>query len=874
MLIGRKERILHRIPLTVQMVLVTIVVGTVVWFASDYFATKIFRTTLENHLIKLMGIEAVEQRSAFDNYVKAYSHASKLFAHYDRFIDYVERAGWSAEGPEVKYYRKLPTWLPKSSILRLVVQVRYALLLDGSGRVREVYMGVPDPLPETLLHPSVFLMRLSHDQSFMTQIGAMPFLVASESVSDDKGKVLGTLMLVSPIDDEFLISSQGIPKEGRYVALLSGNQSRIISSSAPDVLPHGTRIDKLGGRFYITGKGFFDYGASDLGIGFAALVSKEEVAALTQAIIPRDREQNAVISAMFILAFAIIMFIITRRIVRLTAWVNEFSIHALGGNPRERERGDEMEILENRFQCLTEEVVATNHALTRARDELEARVEDRTQELSKLLTTLNTLVEHMPEGVALLDTENRIVLANPIGRKHLLTLCGAETGDVIEDIMGRPLNDLLVSPPHLMWHDIEAPGPPKSIFQAAARFIGQATAPGGIVLVLKDVTEESELQARVHQQERLASVGKLAAGIAHDFNNILSVIIGYSEMLAETSLSEETRKPVELILESGQKATNLIRQMLDFSRLSASEPEIIDMRTFVLDFSEFIRRTIPEDIEITVNYGSGEYVVKVDPTKMQQVLANLAVNARDAMPEGGKLSFMLSRLSLKSGDKPPLPEMHPGEWITLSVADTGTGVPAAVLPRIFEPFYSTKGVGKGTGLGLSQVYGIVTQHDGFIDVSSGIEVGTTFTIYLPAVNASKEAPPEAAPEAPKGHGETILLVEDDESVRDLSRSILGALGYKLITASNGTDALEIFRKHKDEIALVITDIVMPEMGGQELSRAIKRIDSSMEIIALSGYPLGDKMEELRAAGIEQCLPKPVQKQTLAIAVKRALNNKS
>lgn len=390
--------------------------------------------------------------------------------------------------------------------------------------------------------------------------------------------------------------------------------------------------------------------------------------------------------------------------------------------------------------------------------------------------------------------------------------------------------------------------------------------------MLKDVTEESEFKEHIHQQERLAAVGKLAAGIAHDFNNILTIIIGYIEILKDAGLPEEAGKAVEIIHESGNRAANLIRQMLDFSRLSASEPEVINLIIFVSEFTEFIRRTIPENIKIAVNYEPGEYLVTADSTKMQQVLANLAVNARDAMPQGGKLSFELSRLSLKPGDKPPLLDMPPGDWVTLSVVDTGEGIPPEVLPKVFDPFYSTKGIGRGTGLGLSQVYGIVTQHGGFIHVKSSPEVGTAFTLYLHAVHAPEETSPEEAPELPlEGHGETIMIVEDDEAVLNLSRRILSGLGYKLITATNGTDALELFRRRRNEISLIITDIVMPEMGGLELCREVKKINPHVKVIAISGYPLGEQLEELHSAGIEQFLTKPIQKQTLAVAVNRAFN---
>lgn len=865
---GILRRAFHRIPLTLKMVTLTIAVGLAVWAASDLIQTEALKSIFQAQLAERLRQQAFEDRLRFDRHIKSYRQAAKVFASQKQFLDYIENKNWFRDADaQIRYHRRPPPWFPARSVLRSLARPRYALLLDSRGRVVEAYQGQEKPPPLALLQPTNRLLRLSHNQVNMTSLEGVPFLITSESVT---GLRKVTLMLASPIDEEFLVASQGTA-HGRLVALVTGERPRILMSSNLNLLPAGALLETLRDRYLVTGQEFFGYGSSEMAIKFASFVSTSEVESLTRSVISKGRQQHAITVFILILSFTFIMFWITKRIVRLTHRVTDFSEVVLGGHPEKPEHGDQMDILEDRFQRLTEEVVSSNAALRKARDELEVRVEERTAELRKLLSTLDALVQHLPEGVILLDADNRIALANPIGEKYLETLSGVGVGEVLKDIQGRPLSDFLVSPPTLMWHEIEVPGPPKAVFEAAARSIG---ADGGLVLVLKDVTEESELKDRVHQQERLASVGRLAAGIAHDFNNILSVIIGYSEMLQEMELPSEADRGVELIHESGQKATALVRQMLDFSRLSASEMKVLDLGPFMKEFSEFIRRTIPENIIISLKYGPERYIVVADATKMQQVLTNLAVNARDVMPNGGELSFGLTRLTLKPGEKPPLHEMPPGDWIALSVTDTGEGIAPEVLPRIFEPFFSTKAVGRGTGLGLSQVYGIVKQHEGFIDVESKPGKGSVFTIYLPAVAALAEAPvAEEVPEVPAGHGETIMLVEDNKAVLDLGRSILSELGYVLITATNGKEALDAFRKHREEIDLVITDIVMPEMGGEELSREIKNLNPSVKIIALSGYPLGDKRKELLDAGIEHWISKPVKKQALAQAVRKALNKK-
>lgn len=503
-------------------------------------------------------------------------------------------------------------------------------------------------------------------------------------------------------------------------------------------------------------------------------------------------------------------------------------------------------------------------------------------ELKKLVSTLNALVEHVPMGIVLLDSEGKIVFANDIGDGCLKTLTGHGGGDILSDIAGRPLKEFLVSPPNTMPHEVEIAGHPKAVFAVAGRNIVQDGAVTGMVLVLKDITKEKEVEARAFSQERLAAVGQLASGIAHDFNNVLTCVIGYSEMLqGDASLSPHGRYQAEAILQSGLRATELISQILDFSRRTASELKVIDLGAFLKDFLKFMERIIPETIDIVIDSEPVEYRVKADVTKLRQVLANLAVNARDAMPRGGKLGFGLSHYRQMEHEEPLYHDMSPGDWVILGVSDTGPGIPPDVLPHIFEPFYTTKdtGTGTGTGLGLAQVYGIVKQHGGHIDVRTkynpgGGKTGTAFVICLPVAEGPVEADMMAAEgEISKGKGETLLVVEDDGDVRYLLEKILVEAGYRIISASDGMEALKLFEIKENEIDLCITDVVMPEMDGIELSRELKKRKPAVKIIALSGYPLGIGEEEFEEAGVVELIQKPFQARNVIEAVQKALKKK-
>jgi PAS domain S-box-containing protein len=394
----------------------------------------------------------------------------------------------------------------------------------------------------------------------------------------------------------------------------------------------------------------------------------------------------------------------------------------------------------------------------------------------------------------------------------------------------------------------------------------------GIMGISVDVTERVHLEAQVHQQERLAAVGQLAGGIAHDFNNYLTTIMLYAQiLLSAPKLPPDMAPNAQTILDESRGAARLVQQILDFSRRSMMEALPVDLVSLVEEVAGILRRTLPENIHLLIEVGTDDLVVNADPTRIQQVVMNLALNARDAMPEGGELHIKLSRVRTGSGKRPSAvevlpPDMPDGKWVCMTISDTGTGMTEEVQSHLFEPFFTTKGT-QGTGLGLAQVHGIVKQHEGHIGVKSGAGEGTTFCIYLPAHEVEKKAVVEAAPALPAGKGETILLVEDEERVREAIHEMLEMLGYQVLIAANGLEALEAYQSAA-KVDLVLTDVVMPEMGGVELVQELQRKDPGLKALALTGYALEKDLSH--AAGISEVVPKPVEMHVLVEAIRWVL----
>jgi two-component system, cell cycle sensor histidine kinase and response regulator CckA len=353
------------------------------------------------------------------------------------------------------------------------------------------------------------------------------------------------------------------------------------------------------------------------------------------------------------------------------------------------------------------------------------------------------------------------------------------------------------------------------------------------VSIVVDVTERNDLQAQLLQSQRMDAIGRLAGGVAHDFNNTLGVIVGYAELLMRQA-SDGQRPKLEQILKAGHRAAGLTRQLLTFSRKEVVEPKVLDLNALLSDLEQMLGRLIGEDIDLAIVAGPDLGQVKADAGQLEQVVMNLCVNARDAMPDGGFLRVETANVLLDRGHAARHEAMPPGRYVMLTVGDTGGGIPKDVLPNIFEPFFTTKEAGKGTGLGLAMVYGIVKQAGGNVWVYSEIGRGTTFKIYLPRVDEPLAAEPQEAP-APSRGSETILLVEDEASLRALTREILEGHGYRVIEATSGSEALTVAQGHPEPIHLLLTDVVMPGINGRALAEALAPARPGLRVLYMSGY---------------------------------------
>jgi PAS domain S-box-containing protein len=374
-------------------------------------------------------------------------------------------------------------------------------------------------------------------------------------------------------------------------------------------------------------------------------------------------------------------------------------------------------------------------------------------------------------------------------------------------------------------------------YEVVSPILDAAGAITHFVAVQQDITERLQLEAQFRQSQKMEGVGQLASGIAHDFNNLLTVINGTAELvLAQVSHDDPIHVDLQEIYRAGERAALLTRQLLAFSRQQLLEPRVLDVNTVVAGMESLLRRLLGEDIDLVVVPAPDVGRVKADLGQLEQVVVNLAVNAQDAMPQGGRLTVEAANVEIDEayarGHGEAVP---PGSYVRLTVSDSGVGMDAATRARIFEPFFTTKGPGRGTGLGLSTVFGIVRQSDGFIRVYSEVGQGTTFRIYLPQVAAAVDTARPAPLAVSTSGTETILLVEDNAGLRKLATRVLTLAGYTVLEADSGAKALAVLARHETPVHLVLTDVVMPGMSGRDLAEQLGQTHSGMKVLYMSGY---------------------------------------
>jgi two-component system cell cycle sensor histidine kinase/response regulator CckA len=493
------------------------------------------------------------------------------------------------------------------------------------------------------------------------------------------------------------------------------------------------------------------------------------------------------------------------------------------------------------------------------------------------------LLDEAPLGVAQLDREGRVEACN--AAFHAMAGGG--------DCLGRPLAELLRAEDRAALAEAlprlaGGVGPVNLRFtgrgERAATLYGAsgeaAGRPQSTIAYFVDMTEQRRLEMQFAQSQKMQAVGQLAGGVAHDFNNLLTAMIGFCDLLLlRHRAGDQSFADIMQIKQNGNRAASLVRQLLAFSRQQTLQPRVLAITDVLAELSHLLRRLIGANIELEMTHGRDLYPVLADPSQIEQVIINLAVNARDAMPNGGRLAIRTANITIKPGQVAPHSHgdaLSPGDYLRIGVADSGTGIDPVIIDRIFDPFFSTKEVGAGTGLGLATVYGIVKQTGGSIYVDSTPGAGAVFTLYLPRHTGPesvevhrREADIAGARRDLTGIG-TVLLVEDEDAVRLFGARALRNKGYSVLEARSGEAALEILGQHQETIDLVITDVVMPRMDGPALVRRLRELRPQTKVIFISGYAEDEFRRRLHEESDIHFLPKPFTLKQLASKVKDVL----
>lgn len=500
--------------------------------------------------------------------------------------------------------------------------------------------------------------------------------------------------------------------------------------------------------------------------------------------------------------------------------------------------------------------------------------------------------EQIREQAALLDQAQDAILVRDLDQNILFWNKGAEKiyGWPAEDVIGKNAQELFYKEHSPQFdaarqaiiqagewkgemHQVRRDGTAITVESRWTLVRDEEGQPKSILIINTDITEKKRMESQFLRAQRMESIGTLAGGIAHDLNNVLSPILMAIDMLQLKSTDESSRKWLEVLRANAERGGNMVRQVLSFARGVEGERVALQPKHLIKEIVKILRETLPKSIEITFKIPTDLWIISADATQIHQVLMNLCVNARDAMPEGGSISIGAENVFVDENYARMHIEAKAGRFVLITVSDTGPGMPVEVQSRIFEPFFTTKEMTKGTGLGLSTALSIVKSHGGFINVYSELHRGSQFSVYLPAIETAESAQAGALQtDLPLGKGELVLVVDDEESIREITRGTLETFGYQVLTANDGTEALAIYADKKHEIAVVLTDMVMPFMDGPATIRALQRMNPAVKIIAASGLGTAQRAGEGVLEGVSVFLTKPYTAEKLLKTLAQVLKD--
>lgn len=506
------------------------------------------------------------------------------------------------------------------------------------------------------------------------------------------------------------------------------------------------------------------------------------------------------------------------------------------------------------------------------------------------ITERKAAEERIRQQASLLDKAQDAIIVCDLNFKILFWNKGAEHiyGWSLAEVLGRPIADVLFDDSEKEMSSLRKQSETKDEWRTEAQQNNRSGAkvfvesrwtlvrnennqPDYILVINTDVTEQKKIEDQLLRAQRMESIGTLAGGIAHDLNNILSPILMAVGMLQMHSNDDDCKRWLEVIRENSERGAALVQQVLTFARGMKGERVSVQVRHLIKDIVKVLEETLPKSITVKRDVSSDLWTLSADPTQLHQVMMNLCINARDAMPQGGRLMISAKNVVLDENYARMNIDAEPGQYVQVTVADTGTGMTQDVMQRIFDPFFTTKEIGKGTGLGLSTVITIVRSHGGFINVYSEPRRGTQFSIYFPAKHMEEAAGADTTtPAIPHGNGELILVVDDEENIRDVTQATLEKFGYRVVTASDGTEGLAAFAENRKSIAAILTDISMPFMDGPAMIRALRKLDPQVKIIAMSGLMNPEQTTDLERISVNSSLLKPFTAETLLTEVARIL----